>query len=108
HDAMTFPEQRIDERRRGGEDGAVLLVCVGRRDEEAAAQLVARHMRRAEPPAEESRTVRLADPGKTHDHDECRTAMRRRRYGRDLRAELWRENLRTQRVRVRLRRGRDA
>ena len=102
---MALAEQAIDERGHRGEDRAVLLVSVGRRDEEAAADLVACHVRSAEPGAEEPRAVRLPHAGKTHDDDERRPPVRRRRHRGDLRAELGREDIGAHRVRARLRRS---
>src|SRR2546426_2214925 len=108
HYSMTFAEEIIHKRRGGGEYRAVLLVRVGRRDEETAPELVARHVGRTEPRAEESRAMRLADTGKAHHHDEHGPSVRRRGYGRDLSAELRREDLGARRVRVRLRGRRGA
>src|SRR2546427_734454 len=105
---MTFPEEIVHKRRGGGEYRAVLLVRVRRCDEEAASELVARHVGRAQPSAEESRAMRFADTGKAHHHDKHGPSVRRRGYGRDLSAELRRKDLRARRVRVRLCRRRGA
>ena len=77
---MTFAEEIIHKRRGGGEYRAVLLVRVRRRDEEAAPELVARHVGRAQPTAEESRAVRLADTGKAHEQHQRGAAGRCRRH----------------------------
>ena len=81
---MSFGQKRSHELGSGGEDGAVLLVCVRRGDEQADAELVARDVRCAEALGQQPRAVRLANAGQAHEHDQRRRAVRPRGDSGDL------------------------